>query len=352
MSDQELKILLDTIETPPADLTGPVLDKLRGRKKKRFSTTHLLIAALLAAGALLGARQFYQYVMIGADGSIEEAQVCASREAPMGESEDVPEPAFWPEPTSPTDYYLKVDPDGVGGCSSPSTTEPISVSRLWELVADTPLKLPFLGKCPEGFSNGCGGVMSFYLSPEMADLAATEWIDAGNGFYFQRFRLPDIIWQNLDWYGFVLEEGERRIDFDVQLTGEEDKMLATGAAKSEKIKIGKLKAIYVEEPPDEFSPQGQTKVFFTGKLPKTPYIYGFDIGGKDREARGIVESRETRERAYRYYACTLTCQGLDRETVLEIAQSVVFPEPGQPSPDFPVKYEKTYEDGSTENFRF
>lgn len=351
MSDQELKALLDTIETPPADLTGPVLDKLRGRKKKRFSTASLLLAALIGAGMLLGARQFYQYIMIGADGSTEEAQVCASEVALAESLQHGIEPDFWPEPAEPTDYYLMVAPDGVRGCSSPSTTDALPVSRLWELVADMPLKLPFLGKCPKGFTDGCGGTQ-FYISPDMADLPTAEWIDAGNGFYSQRFRLADTIWKNLDWYSFVLENEDRRIDFDVQLTDRQEKMLISGGAKSEKIKIGGLKAVYVEEPPDEFSPLGQTKVFFTGKIPETPYIYGFDLGVEDRKARGMEEDGGIREYTYRYYACTLTCEGLDRETVLETAQSIVFPEPGQSSPDFPAKYEKTYEDGSTVRYQF
>lgn len=346
MSDEELKRLLGGIETPDADLTAPVLGALRARgRKRRFSTFHVLAAALVGAAVLLGARQFYAYIAIGADGSIEEAQVAASSEAPAGEMEESPGPNFWPEEETPLELYLSIDPQGCYAYGFPGTQEPLSLTEMWELIADAKLSLPFPKSFPEGFRDAGGGAY-FSIPPEVLDMdIPAECLDGGNGFYFQKLEFPELILQYPDWYTLWLTDGDRSISFDVRLRREAEKTIASGSAKSERVKAAGLDAVYIEEPPDAFSPLGTRKVFLTGKIPKTPYITPSRLGAEEREARGIsmIEDRRKKVSFYRYYSCTIETEGVDRETLLAFAESIVFPEPGDAPPAFPERAEE--EDG-------
>lgn len=341
MSDQELKTLLDTIETPPADLTGRVLDALR-RRKRRFPKGRLLAAALAASAALVGAGRFYEYVMVGADGAVEEARMASSSVSPAKEwvKSARPEnrPARVPEQRSYLDFSLRLDPQGAIGYTDPSMSrqngELESYGDLWDVLSGAKVGLPAPAELPQNwaFENGFA---AFFFPPELLDLPQKELFDGGNGFLFQVFQLPESIRENVDSYWAAFSCGDALFTVEAGLSEQEEKLIAPGEAKREIVELGGRKAVYVDDSLD-----GRKQVvFFTGKIPAVPYADPFDLGAAERENDPLTPWRQDAPRAkprkYKYFYCTVSAQDADRETLLEFANSLTVPASGSDAPDVP-----------------
>lgn len=343
MSDQELKTLLDTIETPPADLTGRVLDALRSRKR-RFPKGRLLAAALAASAALVGAGRFYEYVMVGADGTVEEARVASSTaEAADGFAEKFAEPKHvrpdrTPECRSFRDFALQLHPDGGMGYGSPilRADEPPmgSYAGLWDVLSRAAAALPAPASVPEGFEYRAASAF-LYLPPELLNLPQKELFDGGNGFFYQVFQFPESIRENVSGYHVQFTRGDAMIDVQVSLSGEKEKLFAPGEAKRETVNLGGRRAVYVDGAPEE----GTLTIFFTGKIPAVSYIDPFDLGAAERGKGQLApwaSDADPKPQTYRYYSCDISATGVDRETLLEFARNMAVPAPGSKAPDVPA----------------
>lgn len=339
MSDQELKTLLDTIETPPADLTGRVLDALR-RRKRRFPKGRLLAAALAASAALVGAGRFYEYVMVGADGTVEEARVASSSTAASWKKFASPEIRFecQPEQRSYLDFSLCLDPQGAISYTNPIMSRQNgaleSYGELWDVLAGAKTGLPAPAKLPQGwaFENGFA---AFFFPPELLDLPQKELFDGGNGFFFQVFQLPESIRENVDSYWAAFSCGDALFTVEAGLSKQEEKLISPGEAKREIVELGGRRAVYVDDSLDG----RKQMVFFTGKIPAVPYADPFDLGAVERENDPLtpwgLDAPRAKPGKYKYFYCTVSAQNADRETLLEFANSLTVPASGSDAPDVP-----------------
>lgn len=338
MNDLELKELLDSIETPPVDLSGRILDALRSRRKRSFPKKRILAAALAGSAALVGARQFYEYVLVGTDGSVEEALV-ASSSTVAADSSEQNGPLWEPERRSYRDFVLRLTPGGGMGYEGimvdPDDGVFSSYRDLWTLLSRADVPLPAPAALPEG-SLFEFALMQLYFPEKISGLPQKELLDGGNGYYFQVFELPESILQSIDRYEASFSCGDTVFDVTAGLSVDEEKLFAPGSAKPEKVKLGDRKAVYLNDAPN----QGDRTVFFTGKIRGASYIRGFALGTAERDGPRLADwqsgGRDREAFAYRYFYCAVSSRTADREALLEFAQNMAVPAPGSEAPDVPT----------------
>lgn len=288
-----------------------------------------VLAALALLAVLVGAGQFYHWQRLGTDGSRTEVQVASSctEPTPKGQELDLTQEPLLPQPVLEDSELLITVNEGFMAFSNKGLgILELEEGELREL-ADSASVRGFLlpEKLPKGFHTDFGSIQ-FYLPEAYRDLPAKEWVEAGNGFSYQIFALPEDWKKHVEVIRLVFAN-DRGETFEVMMTlamKEDSGVLATGQAYSEKVRTKALgKGLFVEDSISGESGGVLRTLLFSKKIPKVKAIEIFDMGIAERKEKSGSEERENRSaQTYTTLSYQLSSETLSKEALLEIVEGM------------------------------